>query len=142
MGIGAAAGALLGPFGLVGNAVLGVTAGYVTSMDKFKEAIFGKEEEVTDEEGNTKTIKKGGLIGKIKGAAEPLKDFGKTIADSLADAILGKKGKDGKRTGGIMGMVKDHIVSPIAEGLKPILQETKLMFKKTLGKYQVWFLNI
>ena len=134
MGIGAAAGALLGPFGLVGNAVLGATAGYVTSMDKFKEAIFGKEEEVTDEEGNTKTIKKGGLIGKIKGAAEPLKDFGKTIADSLADAILGKKGKDGKRTGGIMGMVKDHIVSPIAEGLKPILQETKLMFKKTLGK--------
>lgn len=134
MGIGAAAGALLGPFGLVGNAVLGATAGYVTSMDKFKEAIFGKEEEVTDEEGNTKTIKKGGLIGKIKGAAEPLKDFGKTIADSLADAILGKKGKDGKRTGGIMGMVKDHIVSPIAEGLKPILQETKLMFKKTFGK--------
>ena len=58
MGIGAAAGALLGPFGLVGNAVLGATAGYVTSMDKFKEAIFGKEEEVTDEEGNTKTIKK------------------------------------------------------------------------------------
>lgn len=143
IGIGAAAGALLGPFGLVGNAILGATAGYVTSMDKFKTAIFGKDVKRIDKDGNEITVKEGGLVGAIKKGAEPLKNFGRTVVEGLTDAIFGKKIDTGKtdengdpimkRKGGIFGMVKDQIISPIAEGLKPILQETKIMFKKTIG---------
>ncbi|MGM9530735.1 hypothetical protein, partial [Intestinibacter sp.] len=143
IGIGAAAGALLGPFGLVGNAILGATAGYVTSMDKFKAAIFGKDVKRIDKDGKEITVKEGGLIGAIKKGAEPLKNFGRTIVEGLTDTIFGKKIDTGKtdengdpimkRKGGIFGMVKDQIITPIAEGMKPILQETKIMFKKTIG---------
>ena len=143
IGIGAAAGALLGPFGLVGNVILGATAGYVTSMDKFKEAIFGKDVKRIDKDGKEVTVKEGGLIGAIKKGAEPLKNFGRTIVEGLTDTIFGKKIDTGKidkngdpimkRKGGIFGMVKDQIITPIAEGMKPILQETKIMFKKTIG---------
>ena len=143
IGIGAAAGALLGPFGLVGNVILGATAGYVTSMDKFKTAIFGKDVKRIDKDGNEITVKEGGLVGAIKKGAEPLKNFGRTVVEGLTDAIFGKKIDTGKtdengdpimkRKGGIFGMVKDQIIAPIAEGMKPILQETKIMFKKTIG---------
>lgn len=140
MGMGAAAAALLGPFGLVGNAVLGATAGYVTSMDKFKIAIFGEEKDVDtgkkDKDGNPIMEKKrqGGLLGSIKNGMEPLKDFGRTIVDGITDAIFGKKkGKNGKREGGLFGMAKDQIIKPIADGLKPIIQEAKNMFKKTVN---------
>lgn len=140
MGIGAASAALLGPFGLVGNAVLGATAGYVTSMDKFKNAIFGEEKDVDtgkkDKDGNPIMDKKrqGGLLGAIKNGMEPLKNFGRTIVDGITDAIFGKKrGKDGKREGGLFGMAKNQIIVPIADGLKPIIQEAKNMFKKTVN---------
>lgn len=136
MGIGAAAGALLGPFGLVGNLVLGATAGYATSMDKFKEALFGKEKDTgkKDKDGNPIMEKEGGLFNKIKQGLDPLKDFGKTMVDGITDSIFGKKkGKDGKREGGLFGAAKDLIVNPIAEGVKPIIQESKLMFHKTIG---------
>lgn len=78
MGIGAAAGVLLGPFGLVGNAMLGATAGYVTSTDKFKELLFGKE----GEDGK----KHGGIAGALKeGFVNPLLNTGKKIANDLKD---------------------------------------------------------
>ena len=125
MGIGAAAGAFLGPFGLVGNAILGATAGYVTSTNKFKEAIFGKEVTYKDENGNDVTKKEGGLVGAIKKGAEPLKNFGRTMIDSIMDATFGVKDKNGKRQGGLFGTVKDLIVKPIIEGVKPILQAGK-----------------
>lgn len=78
MGIGVAAGVLLGPFGLVGNAMLGATAGYVTSTDKFKEMLFGKE-------GNDGK-RHGGIAGALKeGFVNPLLNTGKKIADDLKD---------------------------------------------------------
>lgn len=123
MGLGAAAGALMGPFGLVGNAMLGAAGGYVASTDKFKEMIFGKD--ILDKDGKPTGKKAGGLMGAIKTGMAPLKDFGKTMIESMTDAIFGKVGDDGKRHGGIFGMVKDHVIMPLAEGFKPILKEVK-----------------
>lgn len=126
MGLGALVGSFIGPFGLVGNAILGASAGYVTSLDKFKEAIFGKEE------GDGTRI--GGLVGAIKKGAEPLKDFGKTMIDGLTDEIFGKKNDKGEREGGLFGMVKDHIVKPIGDGIKPLLQEGRIILRDGFKK--------
>ena len=125
MGIGVVAGSLLGPFGIVGNAILGATAGYVTSTDKFKQMIFGHDEEIIDKDGKITTKKVGGLVGALKDGIEPLKSFGRIMIDSILDATFGVKGKDGKRQGGLFGYTKDLIVKPIMEGIKPILKEGK-----------------
>lgn len=78
MAIGAGAGILLGPFGLVGNSLLGATAGYVTTTDTFKKLLLGEE----DENGK----RNGGILGAVKaGLVEPLKAFGKKFADDLKD---------------------------------------------------------
>lgn len=73
MALGAGAGILLGPFGLVGNTILGSAAGFITTTDTFKEALFGKEGD-----------QNGGIVGAIKaGLVEPLKERGKQIAKDL-----------------------------------------------------------
>lgn len=49
IGLGALVGATVGPFGLVGNAVLGSAVGMATTSNKFNEAIMGKYNENTGE---------------------------------------------------------------------------------------------
>jgi len=124
MGLGALAGAFLGPFGLLGNALLGSAAGFVTTTDSFKDAVLGKQGP------DGKRI--GGFVGLLKKSVDPLKNFGSTIINGTLDAIFGKKkgeGEDAKREGGIFGMLKDQVVMPLAEGIKPIIQEIKNRFK-------------
>ena len=90
MAIGAGAGILLGPFGLVGNALLGAGAGYLSTSEKFKELLLGKE----GDDGK----KHGGLAGAIKdGLVTPLSNIGKKIA---AD---------------IQGYAKKNIIDPMKE---------------------------
>lgn len=124
MGLGALAGAFLGPFGLLGNALLGSAAGFVTTTDSFKDAVLGKQGP------DGKRI--GGFVGLLKRSVDPLKNFGSAIINGTLDAIFGKKkgeGEDAKREGGIFGMLKDQVVMPLAEGIKPIIQEIKNKFK-------------
>lgn len=124
MGLGALAGAFLGPFGLLGNALLGSAAGFVTTTDSFKDAVLGKQGP------DGKRI--GGFVGLLKKSVDPLKNFGSAVINGTLDAIFGKKkgeGKDAKREGGIFGMLKDQVVMPLAEGIKPIIQEIKNKFK-------------
>lgn len=123
IGVGAAAGALFipGPFGLIGSALLGATAGYVTSTDKFKNAILGELEDPNDP--NSK--RHGGMVGALKSGIEPLKDIGKTLVTDIFDEIFGKKNGDGKREGGLFGIVRDTVISPLAEGTKSISKELR-----------------
>ena len=139
MGIGAVIGAFTGPFGLVGNALLGATAGYVTSTDKFKDAILGKKENPDDPESK----RHGGLVGTLKKAINPLKEFGKTLTNGILDAIFGKKGDNDKREGGLFGIVRDSVIKPLVEGSKSIVKELKnkavdigFMAKKTWKSFQ------
>lgn len=74
--IGAAGAALLGPFGLLGNAVMGSALGFATTTDAFKNAILGKEE--TDETGKKHRV--GGLVGALYGGLVlPVKRLGLEI---------------------------------------------------------------
>ena len=127
MGIGAGVGALLGPFGLVGNILVGAAGGFATTTDKFKEVVLGKE----GEDGK----REGGIIGTIKKGFAPLKDFGNTMTNKLLEAILGeekqvtdKNGNTKKtREGGLVGTLKDLIAKPFLEGIGPIIQASKNM---------------
>ena len=79
MGIGAAAGAVAtlfgaGPFGLLGNAVLGAGTSLIVTSDKFKDFMLGKE----DENGK----RTGGLLGDLKlRFVDPLANAAKELVE-------------------------------------------------------------
>lgn len=79
MGIGAVAGAVAtlfgaGPFGLLGNAVLGAGTSLIVTSDKFKDFMLGKE----DENGK----RTGGLLGDLKlRFVDPLANAAKELVE-------------------------------------------------------------
>lgn len=119
IGAGAIIGAIAmpGPFGLLGNALIGATAGYVTSTDKFKDALLGEKSDPNDP--NSK--RQGGIVGGIKDALRPMKDFGLHLRDNIMDEIFGKDEGDGRK-GGLFGAIRDNMVTPIIEGGKSVFQ--------------------
>lgn len=98
--LGAGIGALVGgPFGLVGNALLGGTVGILTKMDQVQDAIFGKVNEKTGErEGGVVGFIEDKVVTPIGRAFDPLvkqgellfKGFAKGIKDKV-DNILDEK---------------------------------------------------
>lgn len=119
IGAGAIIGAIAmpGPFGLLGNALIGATAGYITSTDKFKDALLGEKSDPNDP--NSK--RQGGIVGGIKDAFRPMKDFGLHLRDNIMDEIFGKDEGDGRK-GGLFGAIRDNMVTPIIEGGKSVFQ--------------------
>lgn len=102
MGIGAAALAFTGPFGLVGNMILGSAIGFASQTEKFKELIFGVE----DDNGELQ----GGILGSIrKRIIDPLREYFKGGAKKLEDKII------------------DAIVKPIGKLFKPLNDAFKSM---------------
>lgn len=84
--VGAGVGMLTGPFGLLGNAVLGSGLGLLTTTDKFKEFLFGKDVEVTTADGETKTMKTGGFLTAIKnGIMKPVQKEMEWFADNFKE---------------------------------------------------------
>ena len=115
MGIGAAAGALLGPFGLLGGAALGAAGGLFTTTNTFKELLYGEIDEdgnpVKDEDGKLK----GGILGALQVSfVDPLKDFANDMKTKAKDFI------------------RDKIVDPIAGAIKPITAGMKHIVKDVL----------
>lgn len=103
IGIGAAAGALFGPFGLVGGALLGGGAGLLTTTEKFKDAMFGE----LDEQGK----RHGGIVGALKdNLVEPFKTFGTELLDHVKETMK----ED------FFEPVKDAILGPIQQELKDL----------------------
>ena len=119
IGAGAIIGALAlpGPFGILGNALIGATAGYITSTDKFKDALLG--EKIDPNDPNSK--RKGGIVGRIKMEMVPLKDFGMHLRDNIMDEIFGKDEGEGRK-GGLFGAIRDNMVTPLIEGSKSVFQ--------------------
>ena len=98
---GAAATALLGPFGLVGNIALGAGLGMASTTDEFQNAILGEEVEIA----GVKT-RVGGLVGTLNTEVIiPLKDWGKNFAEDTANFF------------------KDKVLSPLSEAFIPIITE-------------------
>jgi hypothetical protein len=96
----------LGPFGLVGNAMLGGALGMVASTDAFQTHIFGAE----DANG----VRHGGLVGALKdGVIEPWKEFGKRTKDELFDWI------------------KTDVFGPLKGAMEPIAKQLQLAITGT-----------
>lgn len=99
-GIGAIAGIFAGPFGLLGNAVLGAGIGMLTSTTQFHDFLFGK----ADEDGK----RSGGLLGALNtGIVEPAKE---KITEFLVDF------KD---------FAREHIIKPLKDFWAPFKQDIK-----------------
>lgn len=106
--IGAIGGLLAGPFGLMGNLVLGSGIGLASSTDGFQKFLFGEE----DENGN----RKGGLAGAIKlNVVDPLKDFAFSFKEKAEDFVI------------------NDMINPLKEGIKPITHEMALLTKGLIG---------
>lgn len=77
--IGAATSLLFGgPFGLLGNAVVGSAIGMMTTTDDFKESVFGREID---------GVRQGGLLGAVSDAFKPLADAGRNLGSSIQKTI-------------------------------------------------------
>lgn len=110
--IGAIGGMLAGPFGLMGNLILGSGIGLASSTEGFKNFLLG--EEVIDENGNK--TRKGGLTGAIKvNVVDPLKDFASTLKGKTEDFVI------------------NDLINPLKEGIKPVTHEMALLTKGLVG---------
>jgi len=110
MGVGAAAAMIAGPFGLLGNALLGSGVGLLASTDKFKEMILGKYNEKTGEyEG-------GFLPAARKVVVDPLKKFMGTMKNNVFD------------------FVQEHMLKPLKEAFEPLKKQVELMMKGMFDK--------
>lgn len=104
MGLGAGIGMLAGPFGLLGNAIVGSGIGMLTSTDKFNQLIIGEK----DKEGKYQ----GGLLP--------------TLRDTVIDPIKGYMKGLGKR---ITDFTKEKLLKPIQSAFAPIKKDLELMIK-------------
>ena len=101
MAIGTAATFALGPFGLLGSALVGSTAGLITSTSVFKRYILG------DETFDGKRT--GGLVGYLKeNFANPLIDFGKFLTADMTKFL------------------REDIMEPLSKGIQPLIRITGL----------------
>ena len=85
----------LGPFGILGNAILGTGIGMLSTMEIFKKLMLGPK----DKDG----IRRGGIAGAIRRQiTEPFKETMNEVREQLG------------------GWFRDRIFNPVAEGLKPL----------------------
>ena len=102
MALGTVATYALGPFGLVGSALLGSGLGMISSTEKFQNMLLG------DKMFNGKRT--GGLVGIIKtNFANPLINFGKEL------------------TSGMLEFMERDIYDPLRKGVGPLLRYTGVM---------------
>lgn len=112
LAVGALGGVLFGPFGLLGNAVLGTALGFTTTTETFHNVIFGRK----GDDGK----RHGGLVGSLKDFINSIIDFGKkNVLEPLKDFVAP-----------FTQMVK-NAVHGVAEGVKEHLNH---MFEKTIGR--------
>jgi len=98
--IGAGAGILMGPFGLLGNAIMGAGVGLLSSTSAFHKFVFGDPDDP----------KKGSLVGAMKrGILEPAKEKINEILE------------------GFKGYAKKHLLEPLKNFWEPFKQGLKNM---------------
>lgn len=120
MGVGAAAGAFFGPFGFLGNLVLGAGIGFASDTEEFKNLIFGRK--------NDKGDRVGGVVGAVReGVIDPLKNWAKDTIFTTRDYF------------------KEHVLKPIGTAIKPITRQISLsienMFTGISDKFNSWLNN-
>ena len=129
--IGAAGAALLGPFGLIGNAALGSALGLATTTDQFHKVVFGEDD------GSGK--KKGGIVPAIyRGIVKPLYATGKKFIQGANDFFKNHIKKNVEIFfPALIQMVKNSITG-IGDHVKDFLSG---MFERTIGRPLADFLE-
>ena len=108
MAVGTVATYALGPFGLIGSALIGSGLGMLSATDRFKTMMLG------DKLVNGKRV--GGLVGIIRtNFADPLINFGKEL------------------TSGMMEFLEKDIYDPLRKGVGPLLRYTGVMMGNIAG---------
>lgn len=110
--VGATIGAFTGPFGLMGNILLGSGIAMATTTDSFREAIFGKYNDSTGE------FESGLLPSMRKYIVEPLKENAQEYKDTFFDYI------------------KEQIFKPVTSAIDPIRTEIAYMVKRPFEKME------
>lgn len=138
-----AGGALTGSgLGLLGGFVIGAGANIIKNSDKVSEKLFGKKDKDGNYDTSDSIIKnpkvskflretlpesgKAGGLGTIVGGLVTGSPAGMltglvvgsglkmlSTSDKFQDAILGRKGPDGKRKGGLVGSLNYHVINPL-----------------------------
>jgi hypothetical protein len=107
---GLIAGLVAGPFGIVGNSILGASLGYISTTERFKNWMFGKTKKNGEHKDGFLDKIRDKILGNIEGIAANLgnliiggtKNIIGKIGDFFAKRI--KEGKDGER-GGLFGAI-------------------------------------
>ena len=120
IGLGALGGLIAGPFGLVGNIMVGSAIGYASTTDKFQDAILGKK--------NDKGEREGGVVGALKaGLVEPLKKTAISIRDNVLNwfkkDVLNPAGHFAKSVGSLLKNTVTNIGYRISDGINGIFQK-------------------
>ena len=109
MGAGAITALTVGPFGLLGNVILGSALGYASTSEQFKELVFGVE--------GSDGKKHGGILPTLKeGFVDPLLDFTKTSIKNV------KK------------WFKEDVMNPIAGAIHPLMKQIAVIAGGISGK--------
>ena len=112
MAVGAAAGLVAGPFGVVGNILLGSAIGYATSSEEFKDKLFGK----ADKDGKRSG---GGILTFIREKVlNPLNETITTIAQELKFQMKSMFKSIGRI---INNALKDLIIIPVQKAFKDLI---------------------
>lgn len=109
IGLGAGIGMLAGPFGLLGNAIVGSGIGMLSSTDKFNQLILGEK----DKEGEYQ----GGLLP--------------TIRDTVVNPIKGYMKGLGKR---VTDFTTEKLLKPVQSAFAPIKKDFELLIKGMFDK--------
>ena len=129
--IGAAGAALLGPFGLIGNAALGSALGLVTTTDSFQKAVFGEDD------GTGK--KKGGILPAIyRGIVKPLYKTGKKFVEGAKEFFDKKIAAPVKEAVPVIIQMIKNGITGIGDHVKDFLSG---MFERTIGRPLADFLE-
>ena len=127
MAVGAVGGALLGPFGLLGNAVMGAGLGLFSTTDAFHKLIFGHGK---DEKQDPKKPRKG-LLGAVeRGIIDPAKEKLKGILENLQNYTKKHILEPMKRFWDPFKQMLKNIVSNVANAIKDSVDN---IFEKTIG---------
>ena len=125
--VGAVGGALLGPFGILGNAVMGAGLGLLSSTDTFHKFIFGHAKGEKHEKGTPRK----GLLGALeRGIIDPAKEKITEILDDFKKFAKKHVIEPLKRFWDPFQQMVKNLVSNVTNGIKDKLND---IFEKTIG---------
>lgn len=125
----------VGPFGLLGNAVLGAGTSLLVTSDKFKDFMLGKE----DENGK----RSGGLLGDLKlRVLDPLANAGKELLDEAKKFFKVNVFDNIKKFLGTAGGLITNTISDFKYMLANMISNGSVPIDETLGSYTRGAINV